>query len=116
MDNSLYTPGGMDFMTFLHKVEGKDVWFKALANYDWMYFLKVISIDPDEEYCTCEYWDCDNPGENPEVGYDTMEVEIASIEISFPIELYNTEEMDEITADLYAEYEEELREDGIGDW
>lgn len=100
-----YLPKGSNLLDFLYKIEGKDIWFKALANYDWMYYLRVLEIYPDEKTCLCEYYDCDNPDENLLEGFDTMEVDIDSIEVDWPVELMTTEELEEWRAVIEYEYE-----------
>lgn len=95
-----------DVLGFVTSIEGQDVWFKALANYDWMYYLKVLEVYPDRGTCLCEYYDCDNPDQALIEGYDTMEVEIASIEIAYPLEILTTEELEEEIKLIEADYAE----------
>ena len=103
-----------EMLKFLHSIEGKDIWFKALM--DWMYYLRVLSISPDEKSVTVEYYDCDNPDQYLLKGYDSMEVYIDEIDIEVPLELITTEELEEVKAMYESEYERYLRENGVGDY
>lgn len=101
-----------ELLRFLYSVEGKDIWFQVLL--DWMYYLRVVSISPDEQSVTVEYYDCDNPDQALLEGYDTMEVDIADLDIQFPLDVVTTEELEDVKTYYEREYAEYRAENDDG--
>ena len=97
-----------ELLDFLHAVEGKDIWFKALM--DWMYYIRVISVFPDNQGVLIEYYDLDNPNENPLDAFDSAEVYADSINVELPMELMTTEELEEWRRVVEAEYDKAREE------
>ena len=97
-----------ELLDFLHAVEGKDIWFKALM--DWMYYIRVISVFPDNQGVLIEYYDLDNPNENPLDAFDSAEVYADSINVELPMELMTTEELEEWRLVVESEYDKAREE------